>query len=74
MTGSSPENALRATVEEVLYLGERVEYRVRTISDRSFLISSSRHERYDLGAELDLVIDTNGVILWPQKAAAAPAA
>ncbi|HLQ34885.1 MAG TPA: ABC transporter ATP-binding protein [Chloroflexota bacterium] len=71
--GSSPENALRATVEEVLYLGERMEYRVRTTGDRSFLISSSRHGRYDLGAELDLVIDIGGVILWPQKPAPAAA-
>ncbi len=69
--GSSRETALRARVEEVLYLGERVEYRVRTSGDRVFLISSSCHDRYDLGAELDLVLDTSGVILWPQAAAPA---
>ncbi|HEX6512734.1 MAG TPA: ABC transporter ATP-binding protein [Chloroflexota bacterium] len=71
--GSAEANALRALVEEVLYLGERVEYRVHAAADKSFLVSSSRRGRFDLGAELDLVIDTSGAILWPQTAEAAAA-
>jgi ABC-type Fe3+/spermidine/putrescine transport system ATPase subunit len=69
--GSSRGNSLRATVEEVLYLGERVEYRVRAGASQSFLVSGSRRERYSLGSELDLVMDTSGVTLWtgqPQPA------
>ncbi|HLQ33352.1 MAG TPA: ABC transporter ATP-binding protein [Chloroflexota bacterium] len=57
-------NTFRAIVEEVLYLGERVEYRVRAGGSASFLISGPRRERYTIGAELDLLLDTSGVTLW----------
>ena len=69
--GATTANAFRATVEEVLYMGERVEYRVRTSAAHSFLVSASRHERFEIGADLDLVMDTTGVTLWAADARAA---
>jgi ABC-type Fe3+/spermidine/putrescine transport system ATPase subunit len=62
--GNATANAFRATVEEVLYLGERVEYRMRVSGSQPFLISGSRRERHPIGAQLDLVMDTSGVTLW----------
>ncbi|MFI5266761.1 MAG: ABC transporter ATP-binding protein [Chloroflexota bacterium] len=62
--GTGAQNAFRARVEEVLYLGERIEYRVRAGDSPSFLVSGSRRERYLLGADLDLILDTSGVTVW----------
>jgi ABC-type Fe3+/spermidine/putrescine transport system ATPase subunit len=62
--GAGGQNSFRATVEEVLYLGERIEYRVRTGGSQSFFVSGSRRERFPIGAELDLILDTSGVTLW----------
>ncbi len=62
--GSGAQNAFRAKVEEVLYLGERLEYRVRAGDSPPFLVSGSRRERFPIGAELDLVLDTSGVTVW----------
>ncbi|HVA24917.1 MAG TPA: ABC transporter ATP-binding protein [Chloroflexota bacterium] len=62
--GSGAHNAFQATIEEVLYLGERLEYRVRAGDSQSFLVSGSRRERYPIGAELDLILDTSGVTIW----------
>jgi ABC-type Fe3+/spermidine/putrescine transport system ATPase subunit len=62
--GSGVRNAFSAKVEEVLYLGERIEYRVRAGGSPPFLVSGSRRERYPLGADLDLILDTSGVTVW----------
>jgi ABC-type Fe3+/spermidine/putrescine transport system ATPase subunit len=67
--GSGSANAFRATIEEVLYLGERLEYKVRAGSSAPFMVSGSRRTRYDVGAELDLVLDTSGVTIWAGQAA-----
>jgi ABC-type Fe3+/spermidine/putrescine transport system ATPase subunit len=72
--GAGGDNSFRATVEEVLYLGERIEYRVRTPGSASFLVAAPRRERYQLGAELDLVLDTAGVTIWAGQARAQEAA
>jgi ABC-type Fe3+/spermidine/putrescine transport system ATPase subunit len=71
--GSRPDNSFMARVEEVLYLGERVEYRVR-VGSHSFLVSAARRDRYDIGAELNLVLDTTGVTIWAGNARAQEAA
>jgi ABC-type Fe3+/spermidine/putrescine transport system ATPase subunit len=59
-------NRLMAVVEEVCYLGERFEYRVRTAGGRSLIVFSPRHERHSVGSTVGLVIDTRTAILWPQ--------
>jgi ABC-type Fe3+/spermidine/putrescine transport system ATPase subunit len=59
-------NRLMATVEEAAYLGERVEYSVRTTSGRSLFVFSSRRQQFPIGAQVDLVIDTTGASVWPQ--------
>jgi ABC-type Fe3+/spermidine/putrescine transport system ATPase subunit len=64
--GESAPNRLVATVEEAAYLGERVEYNVRTSSGRSLFVFSSRRQQFPIGAQVDLVIDTTGASVWPQ--------
>ncbi|MFN0074524.1 MAG: ABC transporter ATP-binding protein [Chloroflexota bacterium] len=59
-------NRVVATVEEVAYLGERIEYNVRTTSGRALFVFSSRRHQFPVGAKVDLVIDTTGASVWPQ--------
>jgi ABC-type Fe3+/spermidine/putrescine transport system ATPase subunit len=59
-------NRIVVTVEEAAYLGERVEYNVRTASGRSLFVFSSRRQQFPVGAQVDLVIDTTGASVWPQ--------
>jgi ABC-type Fe3+/spermidine/putrescine transport system ATPase subunit len=64
--GPLAPNRLLAVVEEVAYLGERVEYSVRTAAGRSFLVFSPRKDQFPIGAHIDLVIDTAGATVWPR--------
>jgi ABC-type Fe3+/spermidine/putrescine transport system ATPase subunit len=64
--GEAAPNRLVATVEEAAYLGERVEYNVRTNSGRSLFVFSSRRQQFPIGTQVDLVIDTTGASVWPQ--------
>ncbi len=64
--GDAAPNRLVATVEEAAYLGERVEYNVRTASGRSLFVFSSRRQQFPIGTQVDLVIDTTGASVWPQ--------
>ena len=64
--GPDAPNRLHALVEEAVYLGERVEYMVLTAGGRRCLVFSARRERYPVGAEVDMVIDTADAALWPQ--------
>lgn len=57
-------NRIPAVVEEAAYLGERVEYRVRTSGGRSYVVYGPRRERYPLGTKVDLVIDTSSATVW----------
>jgi hypothetical protein len=61
---SAAPNRVPVVVEEAAYLGERVEYSVRTKSGRSFIVFSTRRDRHDIGAELDLVLDTTEATVW----------
>jgi ABC-type Fe3+/spermidine/putrescine transport system ATPase subunit len=65
--GGGGANTFQATVDEVLYLGERVEYRVSAGGPESFLVSGSRRERHALGDRLDLILDTSGATLWAHE-------
>jgi ABC-type Fe3+/spermidine/putrescine transport system ATPase subunit len=58
-------NRLSATIESAAYLGERVEYGVRTAGGRSLLVLSPRRQRYDVGAMVGLRVDTSEATLWP---------
>jgi ABC-type Fe3+/spermidine/putrescine transport system ATPase subunit len=63
--GSPAANRIPVVVEEASYLGERMEYAVRTAGDRSLLVFSPRRDRFPPGTQLDLVIDTTDANLWP---------
>jgi hypothetical protein len=59
-------NRLSATIESAAYLGEHIEYVVRTAGGRSLLVMSPRRQRYDLGATVGLRVDTSEATLWPK--------
>jgi ABC-type Fe3+/spermidine/putrescine transport system ATPase subunit len=62
--GALEPNQLAATIETVAYLGEHIEYAVRTTGGRSLLVFGSRRERYDPGATVRLHVDTSEATLW----------
>ncbi|HEX8969033.1 MAG TPA: ABC transporter ATP-binding protein [Chloroflexota bacterium] len=57
-------NRLCATIETAAYLGERIEYGVRTAGGKSLMVFGSRRERYDPGAVIGLRVDTSEATLW----------
>jgi ABC-type Fe3+/spermidine/putrescine transport system ATPase subunit len=57
-------NRLCATVEQAAYLGEHVEYTVRTQGGRQLHVFGPRRERYDPGALVSLEVDTSEATLW----------
>jgi ABC-type Fe3+/spermidine/putrescine transport system ATPase subunit len=57
-------NRLSATIESAAYLGERIEYGVRTAGGRSMLVVSTRQQRYEPGALVGLRVDTSEATLW----------
>ncbi len=64
--GPAAPNRLPVTIEEAAYLGERVEYTVRTRAGHHFSVFGTRRERHELGEALDLVIDTSEATVWPE--------
>ncbi|MBV9326374.1 MAG: ABC transporter ATP-binding protein [Chloroflexi bacterium] len=58
-------NRLSAIIESAAYLGERIEYGVRTAGGRSMLVVSTRQNRYEPGAMVGLRVDTSEATLWP---------
>jgi ABC-type Fe3+/spermidine/putrescine transport system ATPase subunit len=61
---TSGPNRLCATVESIAYLGERVEYAVRTRGGRVLGVFSSRHERHDVGDTISVCLDTREATFW----------
>jgi ABC-type Fe3+/spermidine/putrescine transport system ATPase subunit len=57
-------NRLSATVEAAAYLGDRIEYSVRTVGGKSLLVVGSRRQRYDVGETVGLCVDTSEATLW----------
>jgi len=57
-------NRLAATVETAAYLGEHIEYGVRTAGGQLLLVISPRRQRFDLGAAVSVRVDTSGATLW----------
>jgi ABC-type Fe3+/spermidine/putrescine transport system ATPase subunit len=57
-------NELSGTVETVAYLGEHIEYAVRTVGGRLLLVLGSRRERVEPGAAVSLHIDTTEATFW----------
>jgi ABC-type Fe3+/spermidine/putrescine transport system ATPase subunit len=57
-------NRLCATVESVAYLGEQIEYAVRTTGGKAMRVFGSRRERYEPGATISLRVDTSEATLW----------
>jgi ABC-type Fe3+/spermidine/putrescine transport system ATPase subunit len=61
-------NRLRAKIESAAYLGERIEYGVRTAGGRRLTVFGSRRERYAPGAEVGLRVDVAEATLWSGEA------
>jgi ABC-type Fe3+/spermidine/putrescine transport system ATPase subunit len=57
-------NQLGGTVESAAYLGEHIEYAVRTVGGRLLLVLGSRRERVEPGATVSLRIDTSEATFW----------
>jgi ABC-type Fe3+/spermidine/putrescine transport system ATPase subunit len=57
-------NRLGGCIESVAYLGEHIEYSVRTAGDRVLRVVGSRRERHAAGSIVSLVIDTREATLW----------
>jgi ABC-type Fe3+/spermidine/putrescine transport system ATPase subunit len=57
-------NRLAATIESAAYLGEHIEYSVRTSGGRSLLVVSPRRQRFEVGTTVGLRIDTTEATLW----------
>jgi iron(III) transport system ATP-binding protein len=57
-------NRLSATVETAAYLGEHIEYGVRTTGGQLLVVTSPRRQRFDLGAPVSVRVDTSGATLW----------
>jgi ABC-type Fe3+/spermidine/putrescine transport system ATPase subunit len=57
-------NRLSATIETAAYLGEHIEYAVRTAGGKSLVVLSSRRQRFDAGAQVGLRVDTSEATLW----------
>jgi ABC-type Fe3+/spermidine/putrescine transport system ATPase subunit len=62
--GAAGLNRLCATIESAAYLGEHVEYAVRTEGGRTLHVFGPRRERYEPGAPVSLHIDTSEATLW----------
>jgi ABC-type Fe3+/spermidine/putrescine transport system ATPase subunit len=60
----SGTNRLCATVESVAYLGERIEYGVRTRGGRALGVFGSRHDRHEVGDTVSVCIDTSAATFW----------
>ncbi|GAC1317631.1 MAG: ABC transporter ATP-binding protein [Chloroflexota bacterium] len=58
-------NRLSAKVESVAYLGEHIEYAVRTDGGKALHVFGPRGNRYDPGADVSLRVDTREATLWP---------
>jgi ABC-type Fe3+/spermidine/putrescine transport system ATPase subunit len=57
-------NELAGTVESTAYLGEHIEYIVRTAGGRQLLVLGSRRDRFEPGAAVTLRIDTTEATFW----------
>ncbi len=57
-------NELAGTIENAAYLGEHIEYTVRTPGGRQLLVLGSRRERFETGAPITMRIDTPEATFW----------
>ena len=57
-------NELAGTIDSAAYLGEHIEYTVRTPGGRQLLVLGSRRERFEPGAPVTLRIDTTEATFW----------
>ena len=57
-------NELAAAIESTAYLGEHIEYTVRTVGGRQLLVLGSRRARFEPGATVSLRIDTSEATFW----------
>jgi ABC-type Fe3+/spermidine/putrescine transport system ATPase subunit len=57
-------NRLSATVETAAYLGEHIEYGVRTAGGQLLLVTSPRRHHFDIGAAISVRVDTSGATVW----------
>jgi ABC-type Fe3+/spermidine/putrescine transport system ATPase subunit len=58
--GELAMNQVEAKVEEVAYLGDHIEYSVKT-GGRSFVVSAGKRERFPVGAQVRLAFDPERV-------------
>ncbi|WP_207786365.1 ABC transporter ATP-binding protein [Micromonospora globispora] len=57
-------HAIDVVVEDVLYLGDRLEYKVRTPSGRELAVFGPRRGGLAAGTRAGVVIDPHGVTVW----------
>ena len=57
-------NRLSAKIESSAYLGEHIEYGVRTTGGKALMVIGSRRQRYEVGTEVGLRVDTSEATLW----------
>ena len=57
-------NQLCASVESVTYLGDRIEYTVRTAGGRQLTVLGPKHDPYHPGTPVSLCVDTRQATVW----------
>ena len=53
-----------ARIETTAYLGEHIEYGVRTDGGQLLFVIGPRRQRYELGAPVSVRVDTSEATLW----------
>ena len=64
--GPAGPNQLKATIDDVAYLGDRLEYAVRA-AGRTLSLPAGKQERYPAGAEIRLAFDPARLMLLPSE-------
>jgi ABC-type Fe3+/spermidine/putrescine transport system ATPase subunit len=62
-----PAGAVAGTVETLLFVGERTEYRVQVREQGTVLAYGSRHQTYAEGSPVWLRIHPESVSIWPSR-------
>ena len=60
----STQTVLCASVESVTYLGDRIEYTVRTAGGRQLTVLGPKHDPYHPGTPVSLCVDTRQATVW----------
>ena len=61
----APAGMIGATVLDALYIGERIEYRIKVDGQREIVIYGNRHNRFSDGSKIWLRPRADGHSAWP---------